>query len=390
MKIVVVGGRLQGVEAVYLAHKAGWEVALVDKDPLAPAAGLCDQFHQLDILSDSDNVIRNIKNAGLIIPALENMDAVSRLQQIADTAGIPLAFDSSSYAVSSSKVKSDRLFMEYGIAAPAYWPGANLPLMAKPSGSSGSRGVIRINTHYELASFIKNTPDYQYNWVIQEYLSGPSYSLEVMGNRGDYVTYQVTDLEVDASYDCKRVSATASLNGQLEKQFREMAVKIAAKVNLTGIMDVEVICHGGVLKVLEIDARLPSQTPTVVYKSTGINMLEHLFEVYARGSLPRLNDALNAKAVIYEHIRVTRQGIETLGEHIMAHAGPLSCYENMWGADEVITNYRPGRESWVATLIITGTDGSIARARRLEAIEYIKTRFNLPAYIDSLPEVQNI
>jgi pyrrolysine biosynthesis protein PylC len=28
----VVGGKLQGIEAAYLAHKAGWSVKVIDKD----------------------------------------------------------------------------------------------------------------------------------------------------------------------------------------------------------------------------------------------------------------------------------------------------------------------------------------------------------------------
>jgi heterodisulfide reductase subunit A-like polyferredoxin len=37
MLVAVVGGNLQGVEATYLARKAGWEVILIDKNSNAPA-----------------------------------------------------------------------------------------------------------------------------------------------------------------------------------------------------------------------------------------------------------------------------------------------------------------------------------------------------------------
>ena len=39
MLIAVVGGKLQGVEAVYLAKKAGWKTLVIDKNPDVPAAG---------------------------------------------------------------------------------------------------------------------------------------------------------------------------------------------------------------------------------------------------------------------------------------------------------------------------------------------------------------
>ena len=49
MRVAIVGGKLQGVEAVYLAKKAGWEVVLVDKKSEVPAAELCDEFYSLDV-----------------------------------------------------------------------------------------------------------------------------------------------------------------------------------------------------------------------------------------------------------------------------------------------------------------------------------------------------
>jgi pyrrolysine biosynthesis protein PylC len=45
----VIGGNLQGVEAAYLAKKAGWQVWVIDRKAVVPAAGLCDQFNQVNI-----------------------------------------------------------------------------------------------------------------------------------------------------------------------------------------------------------------------------------------------------------------------------------------------------------------------------------------------------
>jgi pyrrolysine biosynthesis protein PylC len=44
MRVVVAGGKLQGIEAAYLAHQAGWSVLLIDREASPPARGLCDQF----------------------------------------------------------------------------------------------------------------------------------------------------------------------------------------------------------------------------------------------------------------------------------------------------------------------------------------------------------
>ena len=70
MLCVIIGGKLQGVEAAYLAAKAGWEITLIDKRPDAPASGLGHRFVTADV-RNATAVNPILKNADLIIPALE-------------------------------------------------------------------------------------------------------------------------------------------------------------------------------------------------------------------------------------------------------------------------------------------------------------------------------
>ena len=77
MLVAVVGGNLQGVEAAYLAKKAGWEVTVIDRKAVVPAAGLGDRFSQVNITSEKD-LERALKGVDLVIPALENDDALAK------------------------------------------------------------------------------------------------------------------------------------------------------------------------------------------------------------------------------------------------------------------------------------------------------------------------
>lgn len=377
MQVVVAGGKLQGVEAAYLAHQAGWSVLLIDKNISVPARGICNQFYQLDILLEPDKLKQIAKMADFIIPAIEDQAVLECLDEVAHSIGAPIACDLSSYAITSSKKRSDRLFAEKGIPAPYYWPGCDFPVIAKPSGMSGSKGVKKISNEKELALFFDEVGSKWDNYLIQEFLEGDSYSIEVVGSPGNYVPLQVTDLYFDSEYDCQRVIAPTELSRQLEQQFHNLGQRIAELLPLTGIMDVEVINDRGTLKVLEIDARLPSQTPTAVYKSTGINMLEMLYDLYTRGQVePRPNlispNRTRKRGVVYEHVKVAPGKIETLGEHIISQAGCLSHYLDFFGADEALTDYVPGSSSWVATLIITGNNRSQAWEKRCQVIENIR------------------
>ena len=265
MKIVVAGGGLQGSEAAYLAIQAGWSTTLIDRRQSAPASGLCDRHVGLDLLADGNGLEQLLSQTDLVVPALEDQAALRRLQHAAGRVGVPLAYDAAAYAITVSKQRSDALFAEYGIPAPGPWPGCGLPVIAKPSESSGSRGVRLITRPGEVEPLLAANGPGAGQWVVQEFLEGDSYSIEVLGCHGEYLPLQVTDLEMDAGYDCRRVTAPTKLPPGRVAKFQALAAKIAGLVNLNGIMDVEVIDHNGMLKVLEIDARLPSQTPATVY-----------------------------------------------------------------------------------------------------------------------------
>jgi len=370
----VVGGNLQGVEAAYLARKAGWQVRVVDRNSRAPASGLCDSFVQLDV-AQTKGLSAVLRDVDLVIPALEDDDALAALTRWSRQAGAPLAFDPAAYAVSSSKLKSNELFTRLGLPLPVAWPECGLPVLAKPSRSSGSRGVQVFRDFDSLQhqfSAALPPPD----WVLQEFIEGSLHSLEVIGVPGNYRALQVTDLYMDESYDCKRVVAPSELPPERAAQFERLSLSIAEALKLHGIMDVEVVLNQEGFKILEIDARLPSQTPTTVYGSTGQNMVQTLGELFTGKSTAAPSAPQTLRGTVYEHIRVSPEALETKGEHIMTRSGPLDLRPDFFGADEAITNYNPARKTWVATLIISGPDRSSALARSDGILKEIAGRFS--------------
>ena len=382
MLVAVVGGNLQGVEAAYLAKKAECEVIVLDRRKVVPAAGLADRFSQVNITTEKD-LEHATKGVDLVIPALENQTALQCMQRWSQSSGIPFAFDPQSYSISSSKLKSDQLFARIGVPAPLPWPECDFPVLAKPSSGSGSQKVSVFHTSEDLRAHQKACAD---EWVLQEFVPGPSYSIEVVGRSGRYQPLQVTDLQMDASYDCKRVLAPTELKPTLIPEFEKISRRIAEQIAFKGLMDVEVILHDNTLKVLEVDARLPSQTPTVVFWSTGINILEIIADLFlTKGNLNRV-DQHSPMGVVYEHIRVTSNRLEVAGEHVISGVDALQIQRDFFGADEAITNYKPGRADWVATLIISEKSREMAWEKRVQVISDIRQHFNLDIYQDLNPE----
>jgi len=382
MRVAIIGGKLQGLEAVYLAKKAGWQTLLIDKEPEVPAAGLCDRFLCLDLLNAADQ--KQLQTAldrdiDLIIPALENRKVLENLTTISALTGVPLAFDPAAYDLSSSKRKSDHFFAELNLPQPLPWPQGTFPYLAKPSAASGSEGVKLLESEAELKRFQTETTASPDQWVIQEFIEGPSYSIEVIGDGKRFIPLQVTDLYMDEQYDCRRVVAPSILTTDQQQDFAALAATLASSIGLLGVMDVEVILHNQRLKLLEIDARLPSQTPTAVYHSSGVNLLELIAAVFTGGLLQAPSPAPPAhnQAALFEHLVVTPDGLQTAGEHVIASAGPLTHLCGFFGADEALTNYQPGLKSWVATLIIIAHNREAVFAKREEIVARIARELNL-------------
>lgn len=383
--VMIVGGGLQGVEAVYLAKKADWQVTLVDRNENCPASGMCDSFIHTDV-TIQDPLSFAADNIQLVIPALEDDAALAALESGTLKHTVPFAFDRKAYEISSSKVKSNRLFSHLNIPIPEPWPKAKYPLIVKPSRSSGSRGVRILATPIDMDDGMPLLIESE-RIVMEEFLRGPSYSLEIMGCSGHYLPIQVTELLMDEAFDCKCVMAPVDLSETIIDHFNEMAINIASSLSLTGIMDVEVILHKEELKVLEIDARLPSQTPTAVYWSSGTNMLCLLRDIFLLGKLIDDEPIQAVKSVVYQHIHIRPGFLEVAGEHLMNHVGPLTIKKSFFGADEAITNYRDGVNEWVATLIISETNKMSALAKKDAILADIRNRFSLGLYSDRIHDL---
>ena len=348
MRIAVVGGKLQGVEVAFLAHKAGYETVLIDRDTSCAARGLVDEFIEFEFKKDGVWP-EGLAPVDIIFPALEDVDSLELIRDWALHLEVPIILDLRSFQLSQSKNRSNTVFNKLGYPIPAAQAEASFPLVVKPDDASGSAGVEVVHDEAALARALSRSAG---NPVVQQYLEGPSYSIEVIGGPGCYRTFQVTDLFMDSEFDCCGVAAPTLLSAKSMKILEDMAVAIAEEIQLNGIMDLEVIESGGKLFILEIDARFPSQTPIGVYLSSGINLVEMLVSYFTRGSFPEAQP--ENQYCLLEHVKVGKEGGVIKGEHIMSGKGPLQHVHNFFGADEALTSNGQNGDGWVATLLFSG------------------------------------
>ena len=402
MRLLIVGGKLQGTEAAYLAAKAGWETVLIDRREAPPAAGLTDAHVIADVTADEARTRSLVASCDAVLPACEDEPTLAWLAERVPAWGVPFLFDLDAYRVTASKLASRRLFAELDVPRPGDWPGCGLPAVVKPSTASGSEGVVVAHDKAELEAARCELVAAGHDVVTEEYVAGPSLSLEVLAWGGRAVPLQVTGLEFDATYDCKRVVAPvgeaaggapasagpggacdwdAAVAGGVLDAFDAASVRVAEGLGLNGLMDVEVMVSGTAPKLLEIDARLPSQTPTAVYWSSGLNVIELLAETVRTGAPPAVDRAAR-RACLYQHVRASGGLLEVLGEHVMGSAGPLRIVPGFFGADEALTDYASGRPEWAATLIVAAPTVDEARRRAGDTVKALARYENLQAILE--------
>lgn len=346
-KIVIVGGKLQGSEVAYLGREAGIDVILIDMDPQAPAQKLCTKFICADVLSNAPEVQEALDSADMILPTMENYEVLEGLVRLSEEKGYVLAFDWEAYKITSSKIVSDKLFADNGLPCPGYYPDGELPFIAKPESESGSHGVKVLTTAKELESFIAEGKE---NYIVQEFVEGPSYSVEIIGRKGNYRTYEITEIFVDNVYDCNLAATLHTIEDGKKKLIEDLALSIAKLIDLDGIMDLEVIDHNGEIKILEIDARFPSQTPIVVYHASGMNYVKELYDLFCNGGFkdPQINKNHCSSLT---HYLFFGNKFSSHGEHIMVEGRLLDYTEGICSRAIVISDYDKKEKVWRGTFI---------------------------------------
>jgi len=386
MRIGVIGGRLQGIEATYLCLKAGYESVLIDKDAQAPAMTLADEAYTLDITKNVDHAKRILKKVDAVLPANENKKALAHSEKLCKELDIPFMQDNAAFWITSDKLRSEKILSNLNIPTPKPWPDCGFPVIVKPSRKSGSECVFRANSIWQLQKALEKVQRVDDEIIVQEFIEGPALSLEVIAHKDKANPLQITGLEFDDTYGCKRVYAPVETHAGLEKKFNEMGKEIAKGLRLNGLTDVQAISREDAPSINEINARLPSQTPTVVYHSSGVNMISLLAELFLANDLPDIS-IQSSYAVIYQHIKVFNGELRVQGEHIMDEAEGLQIVKDFCGAHEAITNMvaDKGRVGRVATLIVKAKSLDGAKKKMTRVTQRIMDDYGLDKYSDPGP-----
>ena len=385
MRIAIVGGALQGMEAVLLSKQAGFESVVLDRKRNAPAMSLCDEPVNIDPTKDPEGALKVFETCDAVIPACEEMDLLKVLDSMKDKMGCPLLFDLKSYNISNSKNKSNEVMNSVGVPLPQPWPQCGFPAIVKPSSQSGSIGVTVAMNEDDMRKGLEIVKGLNDEPVIQEFVHGKSVSVEVIGDGKNAKGYITTEVCLDSNYDCKMVRCNPNIMSKEDCDlFADMGKDIAEAIGLSALMDVEAILTPKGLRILEIDARIPSQTPAAIEAATGVNLLEEL-------ATTALGKPANRKpkdgCSVYRHVFLRNGELRSSGEKEFGHVVAPRFAPGLFGSDNCITDYEPGKTEWHATLITKGRTEEEADCKADACISSILDECSIERFLDGTPEM---
>ena len=181
-KIMILGAGPNQMPLIKAAKKIGCCVAVCDYSSKAVGVPLADEFYPVSIM-DFDAVLEAVKNSGADGITTNSEPAMPVAAYAANKLGLP-SNDYETIAAMTDKFKFRSLLRAKGIFAPRFgsaesydeakkvFDGLRKPVMVKPSASSGSRGVVKLENDGMLKAAFENALSYSRSEsvILEEYI----------------------------------------------------------------------------------------------------------------------------------------------------------------------------------------------------------------------------
>lgn len=290
-RVLIIGASILQLPAIRKAKDLGYYVGVVDYNPNAIGILEANEFFNVSTI-DIDGVVKvaqAFKPDGIMTLATDMpMRAVAKACEVCGLPGISL--DTAIKA--TDKGEMIKAFDANGVEHPWYYivfsreelqqviNKISFPCIMKPTDNSGSRGVVLCHRREELES------EYEYSRhesrggavIIEEYLQGPEFSVEVMVVDGEPHVLQITDkLTTGSPHFVEMGHSQPTIQPyDVQKRIIDLACRAVKAVGISiGPAHVEMILTKDGPKMVELGARMGGDciTTHLVPLSTGIDMV---------------------------------------------------------------------------------------------------------------------
>lgn len=317
-KIMVLAAGLLQIDVIEKAKSMGYYVLAVDGNPKAPGFNVADKAICADIVNEETmlKIARDEHVDGVIHPCSEvSMAVMGRINDELGLSGI-----SREQAICATNKHLMRKAFEKGNApspksilaqdAEDAWSRLqnefDTDAILKPSRNSGSRGIAKVSRNMDKGDFIRAydealSESRDHSVLIEQFIEGPEFSIEMIVWRGDIHVLTVTDKKTTGA------PHFVELGHNQPSCFSATDVETLKAAAVAGVRALGVnncACHAeaklmnGKAYLMEVGARLGGDfiSTELTHLSTGVDMVAAAIDV-ALGVEPDLSAKEDPKGV---------------------------------------------------------------------------------------------
>ena len=291
-KLLIIGASILQLPAIKKAKEMGFYVGVVDYNPNAVGIPFADEFFCVSTI-DVEGVTKTAEAfAPNGIMTLATDMPMRSIAAACEKLGLP-GISRDTALKSTDKGEMIKCFEAKGVEHPWYFilpskaelgkisEKITYPCITKPTDNSGSRGVMLVHSEKELLDAVSYSAENGRSGgvIVEEYMTGPEVSVEIVVAKGVPHVLQVTDkLTTGAPHFVEMGHSQPSrlTPSDLDK-IRDLACRAVLAVGIeNGPAHVEIILTENGPKMVELGARMGGDciTTHLVPLSTGIDMIE--------------------------------------------------------------------------------------------------------------------
>ncbi|MEC1747891.1 ATP-grasp domain-containing protein [Schinkia azotoformans] len=309
-KLLIVGGSYLQLPAIIKAKEMGLQVAVADYNSNAIGASYADKYYNISTIDEKGiyEAAKEFCADGVITLATDMpMRAVAYACEQLGLNGI--SYDTA--IKSTDKGEMIKAFESHGVKHPWYFILEDIeqlnrfdskimyPCISKPIDSSGSRGVVLIDSPEKLREsiFYSSTHGRKKGVIIEEYMRGNEVSVEIVVINDVVHVLAITDkLTTGAPHFVEmRHNQPSRLGDKNVERIKELAEKAVLAVGIkNGPAHVEIMLTEEGPKIIELGARMGGDfiSTHLVQLSTGIDMVKAVISL-ACGEVVDLDPKFN-------------------------------------------------------------------------------------------------
>lgn len=314
-RLLIIGASILQLPAIKTAKALGHYVAVADFNPNAVGIPYADEFYNASTIDIEAicKVAEEFKPDGIMTLATDM--PMRSIAAATSQLGLPgISMDTA--IKSTDKGEMIKAFKAHDVESPWFYiiedvamlesllPELTYPCILKPTDNAGSRGVMLVNSADELMTA------YQYSVsqsrgglvILEEYMTGPEVSVEIMVIDGEPHVLQVTDKQttgapyfVEMGHNQPSTLPTADVD-----KIKDLACRAVKSVGINcGPSHVEIKLTPTGPKMVELGARMGGDciTTHLLPLSTGIDMVKATIDV-SLGLVPDITPVLHKGSAI--------------------------------------------------------------------------------------------